>query len=198
MKKASRKISKRKSGKRLFKHAHHPVVWLVFLGRAFQSLTIPFFPFWGYAWAVFFDALDCHILRAFTLMDSEEYHQWDKVMDLCQEIMVVVTAYLYSDWGWVFGALFLQRFLTTLFFLRQKNDRVFLYSPNFLEVAYLFLLVQIHFDWVKSMPFVILAGLILILILLKFFHEYILHSYWDYYLTPFFTHFRKKVLQLAY
>lgn len=151
-----------------------PLVWAVTLVRAVEALYIFVNPFWGTLWSMVLDILDAQVLLHLAGITRKQYQLWDKNVDWFVYVVELSVGASYGVYLPLFLLLF-WRFLGQFMFLRTHNKTVFVFFPNFFEVAFLWLVmfhpVRATIQLTQSQPW----GWLIVLLIAKQIHEFILH-----------------------
>lgn len=141
----------------------HPVVWIVTIARLLIALYIFINPLWGVVWSMVADWVDFQILIHGVGITRSQYQLWDKNVDWFAYVVEFSVATSYGLYLPFFFLLF-WRFLGQFMFMRTHKRWMFVFFPNYFEVAF-FWLVTLYPQWIW----------LVVLILAKQIHEIGLH-----------------------
>ncbi len=152
----------------------HPAVWAVTIARLLIALYIFINPFWGTLWSMVADWVDSQVLIHGIGITRPQYHLWDKNVDWFAYVVEFSVATSYGLYFPFFLLLF-WRFLGQFMFMQTQSRVMFVFFPNYFEVAFLWLVI---FYPQQAMPVSITgnAGIwLLVLIVAKEINEIGLH-----------------------
>jgi hypothetical protein len=147
------------AGKRRF------IIGLVTLARLLAAFYIFIAPLPGMILTIVFDFFDGRIFAFTGAMDREQYHRWDKVLDMAGYVVELIVVLRYGVW-WPFTILFLWRLVGYIAFVIVGKSWVFLLAPNIFEAAVLWV-----FLFYPSQPW----NWLWVFIVAKYIQEWSLH-----------------------
>lgn len=118
----------------------HPVVWIVTIARLLIALYIFINPLWGVIWSMIADWVDNLILVYFRGITRPQYQLWDKNVDWFAYVVELSVAASYGLYLPFFLLLF-WRFLGQFMFMRTHKRWMFVFFPNYFEIAFLWLVI---------------------------------------------------------
>lgn len=118
----------------------HPVVWIVTIARLLIALYIFVNPLWGVIWSMVADWVDSQILLHGVGITRPQYHLWDKNVDWFAYVVELSVAASYGLYLPFFLLLF-WRFIGQFMFMRTQKRWMFVFFPNYFEVAFLWLVI---------------------------------------------------------
>lgn len=117
-----------------------PMVWVITIARLLIALSIFINPFWGVIWSMVADWVDSQVLIHGVGITRLQYQLWDKNVDWFAYVVEFSVATSYGLYLPFFLLLF-WRFLGQFMFMRTHNRGMFIFFPNYFEVAFLWLVI---------------------------------------------------------
>lgn len=118
----------------------HPIVWMVTIARLLIALYIFINPLWGVIWSMVADWVDSQVLIHGIGVTRPQYQLWDKNVDWFAYVVELSVAASYGLYLPFFLLLF-WRFLGQFMFLKTHKRWMFVFFPNFFEIAFLWLIL---------------------------------------------------------
>lgn len=143
----------------------HPVVWAMTIARLLIALYIFVHPLWGVITSMIADWVDSQILLHVVGITRPQYQLWDKNVDWFAYVVELSVAANYGLYLPFFLLLF-WRFTGQFMFLKTHKRFLFVFFPNFFEVAFLWLVL-----FYPARPYVWLIAFLIA----KQLHEIALH-----------------------
>ena len=116
----------------------HPVVWVVTIARLLIALSIFIYPLWGVILSMIADWMDSQVLIHGIGITRPQYQLWDKNVDWFAYVVELSVAASYGLYLSFFLLLF-WRFIGQFMFMRTHKRWMFVFFPNYFEVAFLWL-----------------------------------------------------------
>lgn len=157
------------------------VVWGVVVARIFTGILIFFQPLNGFIWFSIVDFWDAYFLQHMAGMSWMTYQKLDKKLDWFGYVSMLLVGIKFGIASMVIP-FFLFKLLGQIVFMFFKQQKVFLFFPNFLEAIFL---------WAVIFPLMGLSGrhlslvfdqTLLALFALEIVKEFFLHVFWPNYL----------------
>lgn len=143
----------------------HPVVWGVTVARLLIALYIFVNPLWGVIISMIADWVDSQVLLHGVGITRPQYQLWDKNADWFAYVVELSVAASYGVYLPFFLLLF-WRFTGQFMFLRTHKRWMFVFFPNYFEVAFLWLVL-----FFPARP----IGWLIVMLILKEAHKIGLH-----------------------
>ena len=147
--------------------------WLVItiVMRIFSATYIYYDHFWGLIVFVFLDGIDSQFFLYLANLNRKTYEKLDKYIDWIGYMVMIFVSINSQFFIWLFLTL-LFRLIGQLVFVITKNEKAFLYFPNFFEVFFFW------FVSLKSPSIEIYRFWFVIVVLFVPLRELVLHLLW--------------------
>lgn len=153
----------------------NPVVWAVTIARLLIALYIFINPLWGVLISMVADWVDHLILvYMYRIVRRPEYQLWDKNVDWFTYVVELIVATSFGLYLPFFLLLF-WRFLGQFMFMRIHNRRVFVFFPNFFEMAFLWLVIFYPHGGLTTWPTGQALLWLIVILAFKQLHELYVH-----------------------
>lgn len=151
--------------------------WLYFIivARVASAILIFFNHFWGLIIYFIFDWVDSQILLYGAKISRSKYEVRDKYLDWVGHTFMLVSS-IGSPYIGLLSVLFVFRLIGQIVFSFTKNEKVFLFFPNFFEHMFFWFVALGAPDLQKYL------GWFIVVIVLSPVREILLHLFWPYFI----------------
>jgi hypothetical protein len=162
----------------------NPNVYGVIIARVLAAFSMFWFPWWGFFVSLFLDFIDSWFWMQKAGYNRKMYNNLDKWMDwICYAVEYYFV--LRSGYWLILTLLLIWRFVGQLIFAKKRETKYFLYTPNFYEVFYMWLIAAPLEHITDGMAPVWYWSWFAALLGFKIIQELWLHAFWPWYLHNF-------------